>query len=248
MRALRRTLSWLDARRSHRPGIAALRQILPGDSRFGDPLSTSGTDPTHVVARRVWVRGTRHFSAAREIGLAVLQVADWLSPGPSSAPAPVAIVFTDLVGFSSWALRAGDEKSLDLLRSVDAAVTAAFHERRGMVVKRLGDGTMAVFDDSSVAAEACEAAIAATSQLESNGYRPRLRAGLHFGRPHAIGGDYIGVDVNIASRLCEAAAPQQVLVSEAAYEDLDGVHLRTEPERGPLRGAPADLKIYSLVT
>ena len=245
LRRLHRTLGWLDARRSYRPGIAALRQILPGDSRFGDSLSTSGTDLTHVVARRVWVRGKRRWSAAREIGLAVLQVADWLSPGPSGAPAPVAIVFTDLVGFSSWALRVGDEKSLDLLRSVDAAVTAAVDERGGAVVKRLGDGTMAVFDDSAVAAEACEAAIETMSRLEGNGYPPRLRAGLHFGRPHAIGGDYIGVDVNIASRLCEAAAAGQVLVSGAAYESLDGVHLRAEPDRGPLRGAPPDLEIYA---
>lgn len=243
-RRLRQTLSWLDARRSYRPGIAALRQILPGDSRFGDPLSTSGTDPTHVVARRVW-SGKRRWSAAREIGLAILQVADWLSPGPSGATAPVAIVFTDLVGFSSWALRVGDEVSLDLLRSIDTAVTAAVDERGGVVVKRLGDGTMAVFDDPSIAAEACEAAIGATARLEGNGYRPGLRAGLHFGRPHAFGGDYVGVDVNIASRLCEAATAGQVLVSGAAYENLDGVHLRAKPERGPLRGAPPDLEIYA---
>jgi hypothetical protein len=45
MRSLQRALSWLDARRSYKPGITTLRRVLPGDSRFGDPLSTAGTDP-----------------------------------------------------------------------------------------------------------------------------------------------------------------------------------------------------------
>ena len=242
--ALHRALSWLDARRGYRPGITALRELLPGDRRFGDPLSTAGTDPTQVVARRTWPGESGRFSVLRELGLAVLQVADWLSPG--AARGPVAIAFTDLVGFSSWAVRAGDETSLDLLRSVDALVTAAFEAHKGMVVKRLGDGTMGVFEKPAAAAEACRDGIRAVRRIEEGGYRPRLRAGVHFGEPHAIGGDFIGMDVNIAARLCEAAGAEEILVSGAALrDDLDRARLRPEPERGPLRGAPHELEIYA---
>jgi adenylate cyclase len=227
------------------PGIRALRRVLPGDSKFGDPLSTAGTGPTQVLARRGRVAGDGPFSAVRELGLAILQVADWLSPGSGGIRSPVAIAFTDLVGFSSWALRAGDEKSLDLLRSADALVTAAFEAHGGVVVKRLGDGTMAVFDKPAAAAEASRDAIRAVSRLKENDYRPRLRAGVHFGRAHVIGGDYLGVDVNIAARLCEAAGAEQVLVSGAARNDLDRPRLRAAPERGRLPGVPRDLEIYA---
>lgn len=246
MRLLRSALGWLDAQRSSAPGIEALRQVLPGDSRFGDPLSTAGAGPTQVLARRARVGDDGPFSVLREIGLAVLQVANWVSPGPGGARAPVAIAFTDLVGFSSWALRVGDQRSLDLLRSVDAVIAAAFEAHGGIMVKRLGDGTMAVFDRASAAAEACRDAIRAVDRLRVEGYSPRLRAGVHFGRAHAIGGDYIGVDVNIAARLCEAAGEEQVLVSGAAIgDDLDRARLRAEPVSRPLRGTPPGLQIYA---
>ena len=51
--------------------------------------------------------------------------------------------------------------------------------------------------------------------------QPELRAGIHLGRPRKVGGDYLGVDVNIAARVGEAAKGDQVLVSEPARETLD---------------------------
>ena len=41
-------------------------------------------------------------------------------------------------------------------------------------------------------------------ELEHDGYRPTLRAGLHLGRPRKLRGDYLGVDVNVAARVAEA--------------------------------------------
>jgi adenylate cyclase len=61
---------------------------------------------------------------------------------------PLAILFTDLVGFSSWALDTGDANALELLRRVGCAVEDAIEAHEGRVVKRLGDGVMAVFDDA----------------------------------------------------------------------------------------------------
>ena len=44
-------LRWLSARRSFRPAIRTMRELLPGDSQFGDPMSTTGSDPRAVLAR-----------------------------------------------------------------------------------------------------------------------------------------------------------------------------------------------------
>ena len=66
----------------------------------------------------------------------------------------LAIVFTDLVGFSDWALEAGDDISLELLREVAEAIEPPVVDHGGEVVKRLGDGMMAVFGDADAAAAA----------------------------------------------------------------------------------------------
>jgi class 3 adenylate cyclase len=57
------------------------------------------------------------------------------------------VVFTDLVGFSEWALGAGDDAMLRLLRWVAQVVDPSLIEAGGQVVKRMGDGIMAVFPD-----------------------------------------------------------------------------------------------------
>jgi adenylate cyclase len=241
----RDVLSWLDARGGSGPPIAALREVLPGDSQFGDPLSTTRPDlPTHQVARRTWNNGNGRFSTVRELGLAVLQVADWLRPG-NGAKDRLAIVFTDLVGYSTWAVRAGDATSLRLLRAVDAVVTTEFQAFGGTVVKRLGDGTMAVFDNPRDAAAAGAAAIEAAHELAADGYTPRLRAGIHFGRAEAIGDDFIGVDVNIAYRLCENAKDGQVVVSGASVEHgLEGESVQRVDGHRHMPGVPPSLEVF----
>ena len=57
----------------------------------------------------------------------------------------VAVLFTDLVGFSEWALASGDELAVELLQDFSKAIEPPILERGGEVVKRLGDGLMAGF-------------------------------------------------------------------------------------------------------
>ena len=222
------------------------RRLLPGDPDFGDPLSTAGSDAAHMVGR--WTSSLRdmRLGIAAELGLAALQVADWLSePNPRrDSPPEVAILFTDLVGFSSWALRAGDEASLELLREVDAVIAAIVAEHDGRVVKRLGDGCMAVFAEAERAMEAARETLLAVPEVGADGYEPRLRAGVHMGRPQSIGGDYIGVAVNVAARLCEAAEPNEILCSSELCDRVHGGLPVRRIDEGPRSGVPSELKVY----
>ena len=247
--AFRQWARWWNRRTSLRLGVRAMRELLPGDPDFGDPLSTTKPVPAQVLARRAWALGQGRLSLAAEVGLAALQVADWLGEDvtPRRTEDDVAILFTDLVGFSSWALSSGDDSSLALLRSVDAEVSAAVEGAGGQVVKRLGDGTMAVFPDASSALEAAQHALTAGGTVREDGYRAKLRAGLHFGTPRPIGSDYIGIDVNIAARLCEAARGGEILVSGPVREQLDGHAAEPQPTpRKELRGVPKRLETYSV--
>jgi adenylate cyclase len=131
-----------------------------------------------------------------------------------------------------------------LLRGVDTTVTEVVEARAGVVVKRLGDGAMAVFADCDSAVEAAFEAIARVGTIRVRGYRPRLRAGIHRGRPYRIGQDYVGVDVNIAARLCEAAPAAGVLVSGQVREELGDRWPAATATDIWLRGVPEDVSIY----
>ena len=87
---------------------------------------------------------------------------------------------------------------------------------------------MATFLRAHDAVDAALDAQEALQDVESTGYSPKMRAGVHWGRPRRLGGDYLGVDVNIAARVADAAKAGQLLVSDAAVEQL-------EPERPPHR-------------
>jgi adenylate cyclase len=226
-----------------------IRDLLPGDRELGDPLSTAGDRPSHLLARRVAESASERPSAARELGLGALQVWQALSEaqGRGRGGREVAILFTDLVDFSSWALAAGDQATLELLRKVGVAEESCIREHGGDVVKRIGDGLMAVFDDPRAAVEAVCEADEKIAALEVPGYRPKLRAGLHVGRPRQLGGDYIGVDVNIAARIAAAAAGGEILASGQACERLgDGAFSMRRRRRFQAKGAPSDLEVYAV--
>jgi adenylate cyclase len=157
------------------------------------------------------------------------------------------ILFTDLVDHADWALRAGDTVAVDLLRTVGQTVERPVVRHGGRVVKRLGDGLMAVFADAGAGVDAALEATAAVRDLEIAGYRPTLRAGLHTGRPRSFGDDYLGVDVNIAARVAGAAGPGEVLVSDSVrpHLDADELALRTR-RRFAARGAPRGLKVHAV--
>ena len=202
-----------------------LRTRLPGDERFGDPLSRAGARPVEVVARGVSsMRPDERESVVQELSMAGLQLWQSISEatGRGRGEVPLAILFTDLVGFSKWALKAGDAATLELLREVGTEQEAAVLARGGRIVKWLGDGLMATFIDADGAVRAALDAQDAMAEIEYEGYRPQLRAGVHWGRPRRLGGDYLGVDVNIAARVCDAAKASQVLVSDPALEFVAG--------------------------
>lgn len=247
--SLQSGMRWLNRRRSLVSLVRAGRQVLPGDSDFGDPMSTVGTSPARVLGRRAGALNQGRLSLFAEVGLAGLQLADWLEDlrGVASNE-ELTILFVDLRGYSQWALENGDETAVDMLRNADALITASVEAHEGEVVKRLGDGTMAIFAECAPAIEAAFEAIANVGELSADGFRPRLRGGVHVGKPRRIGDDFIGVDVNIAARLCEAAPGGQVLASQQVRERSSKHGFATEPLDARLRGVPPRLSIYRVKT
>jgi adenylate cyclase len=243
---LRGAVGRIDSEPSLISAARRFRQRLPGDEKFGDPLSTAGRAPVEVIARGVSALQPGRESVTKELGLSALQVWQSLSEatGRGRGDLDMALLFTDLVGFSRWALGAGDAAVLELLREVGAAVEVAIAAHDGRIVKRLGDGLMATFLSGDAAVQAALDAQDAVRGIEIEGYVPRMRAGLHWGRPRKLGGDYLGVDVNVAARVADAAKAEQVLVSDTLLAQIDVQGLTTgRAKRLRADGAPSDLRV-----
>ncbi|HEX4109784.1 MAG TPA: adenylate/guanylate cyclase domain-containing protein [Solirubrobacteraceae bacterium] len=222
-----------------------VRSRLPGDQRFGDALSTSGDEIVGQLGRRLNAAPTRP-SVARELGLGVLQLWQGMSEmqGRGRGDRELAVLFTDLVGFSSWALRVGDEPAIELLRESGAEIESAVLGESGTIVKRLGDGLMAVFGNTNDALEAAIRAGEGLAHVKVAGHQPQMRAGIHLGRPRRLGGDYLGVDVNIAARVVDAARGSEVLVSDVTWPHLDPERFHVgRARRLKAAGAPRELRV-----
>jgi hypothetical protein len=220
---------------------------LPGDPHFGDRLSASGLGGPAAAARAAdRLLGDRD-AASREISLGALQVWEALRTGVGRRPTQDEVT-----------LDAGDEATLKLLRKVAQAVEPPLLEVGGQVVKRMGDGIMAVFPDTITAVAAVMVAREALKSVEVEGYTPIMRVGIHTGRPQRIGSDWLGVDVNIAARVMESAGRGGVLITGSTLglltsDQLDELGVHAKRLRRPvfaqrLSGVPSDITMYRLET
>ena len=105
----------------------------------------------------------------------------------------VTVLFTDMVGFTTFSEQSGEEAAYTLMQSLSKLMGERVREQGGIVQNFTGDGIMAVFG-APIAFEdaplrACRAALAilqclkeAGPELEAkHGIRPQMRIGLNTG-------------------------------------------------------------------
>ncbi len=119
--------------------------------------------------------------------------------------------FLDMCGFTAYMDERGDEDAVQALSAMRTAVRSVAEEHGVRVAKWLGDGAMIVGVEHPPLVQ-CALAIQAWMPP---GPWPQLRGGVCTGQVLLFeGDDYVGRAVNIAARLCAAAAPGQVLVAD----------------------------------
>ena len=105
---------------------------------------------------------------------------------------------------------------------------------------------MVVFADPRAAFDAVVDARSRLGGVTVAGWTPRMRAGVHVGRPRRVGNDFVGVSVNTAARLGARARADEILVSGELLTALDPDAVRSQRRRGiRLKGTPDDLEIYA---
>ena len=118
--------------------------------------------------------------------------------------------FVDLCGFTAFVEHFGDERTVVVLANFRTRVREIAARRGVRVTKWLGDGAMLSSEDT-------QAVASLVLELGSTGPETvplDVRAGVSRGPVIMFeGDDYIGRATNVASRLCDAAGPGQVLAT-----------------------------------
>jgi class 3 adenylate cyclase len=129
----------------------------------------------------------------------------------------VALLFSDVEGFSEMIDRLGDAEVYLLMRRHDAIFAAALARLGGIEVERQGDGVLLAFDDPTAA---LHCAIEIQRELAVHSARSpdrplKVRMGLHYGRPLRERGGYFGRALIVGSRIMGLAHGGEILVSSA---------------------------------
>jgi class 3 adenylate cyclase len=129
----------------------------------------------------------------------------------------VTVLFTDVVGSTELMSRVGEAAADELRREHFDRLRRVIGSTGGREVKNLGDGLMVVFEAAASAltcAAGMQQAMASTPIGTDQRERVEIRVGVASGEADTEDGDYFGVPVVEAARLCGAAGAGEVLVSE----------------------------------
>jgi class 3 adenylate cyclase/TolB-like protein len=134
-----------------------------------------------------------------------------------------AIMFTDIVGYTALMGR-DEDNALKILRMNRQVHQQCVNNHRGILLKEMGDGTLARFDSAT---EAVQCAIQ-IQKIAHNELKGRIRIGIHLGDVTFENEDVFGDGVNIASRLESAADPGGIYISESIQKAIRAkTHIET---------------------
>jgi class 3 adenylate cyclase/CheY-like chemotaxis protein len=162
----------------------------------------------------------------------------------------VTILFTDIVGSTDLLARLGPAAGEAARGHHFAGMRSALAVHRGREVKTLGDGFMAAFESAADAlgcAVTMQRAVARQNRRHPE-WPLSIRIGLSAGEATYEGGDYFGVPVIEASRLCGVAGAGQILTADVVriLVGNHGMHRLTPAGAIALKGLPLPVTAWGV--
>jgi class 3 adenylate cyclase len=221
----------------------------------------------HIAARvpnaeLVLLEGASLLPWAGDMKEVVREINRFLGVDAGEAPSPalatgqrppaaglVTILFTDIEGSTTLTRQMGDAAAQQVVRAHNAIVREALAKHGGSEIKHTGDGIMASFPLTSSAIEA--AIDIQRGVAEHNLAQPetslRVRVGLNAGEPVIEDEDMFGTAVQLARRVCDAAQPGTVLVTDVVRQLAAGKgYMFADCGESTLRGFEDPVRLFEV--
>jgi class 3 adenylate cyclase/pimeloyl-ACP methyl ester carboxylesterase len=166
------------------------------------------------------------------------------TPAPELDTVLATVLFTDIVGSTERHSSLGDEWWKDLVGRHHAIVREALVRWRGVENDTAGDGFFATFDGPARAVRCAQEVVQRVRDLDIE-----VRAGVHTGECTVIDGKVGGLGVVIGSRIADAAAASEILVSQTV-KDLtagSGLTFQDVGDRD-LKGIPEPWRLHRVAS
>ena len=240
--------------------------IPPGAEARHDEISMlyhSFFDMVKGLQEKERVRGILNKVVSPEIADAALQGKIQLG----GEEREVTVLFADIRGFTHLVEHMAPSDVITLINECMTRVSRVIDQHDGVIDKYVGDEVMALFgapvekEGSPSHAVSCAAAIlkelqAWNGERKQAGLAPiEMGIGVHtgvvvagnMGAENRLNYTVLGANVNVAARLCENAAPMELLISKATHDKLGGEVPQTSPhEPISLKGFTEPLECYAL--
>ena len=161
----------------------------------------------------------------------------------------VTVLFTDIAGSTEMIGRVGDTSGERILVDHLNHLRDVLINHGGQEIKPTGDGLMVAFR-SSLDAINCAVAMQQDAEWQGRNSQERLglKIGIHAGEGTPQDGDYYGLWVVVAKRLCEVAQGGQILTTELVRQLVgprtgQGLHALGEFE---LKGIPEPVAVVDV--
>ena len=187
---------------------------------------------------------------------------DAATPSPSGAPSTpeaesrsatlrtdnLAIVFTDIVGYTARTSRQTREENARLLAEHDRLLLPLVRAFGGRRVKSIGDALMLTFrspTDSVLCGMAMQDRLARRAAELAESERLVIRVAINLGEVRVERGDVFGEPVNVAARLEHETPPGEVWLTDAVQLSMNRAEVELE-EVGTreLRGVSQPVRIH----
>lgn len=174
------------------------------------------------------------------------------------------VMFIDVCGFTSLSETNSPDVVVSMLNSYFDTMVKEIMAQEGYIDKFMGDAVMAVFRGDYHLDRALDAALAVRQKIgqlpelkEMGGYKPSVSIGINSGEMVSgnIGSSslkrldftVIGDTVNIAARLEDAANDNQILISEACYEQVKEAFQCNKIGSIPLKNKAQEITVYEVL-
>jgi class 3 adenylate cyclase len=163
----------------------------------------------------------------------------------------ITVMFTDIQGSTAYFEKHGDAAGLVMVHHCNDILRRIVEDHRGRVIKTIGDGMMATFEE-------CASSVAAAVKMQHglvdlNARRPEsdrvaIRIGIHYDTGIVRSHDVFGDVVNVASRIESVASPRQIVISDTLCQEVcKGEFEIQKLGRFVLKGKKSERTLYEVI-